>query len=61
MYLNEWGEECYRDSEVVLTTLSSLLQRGKTALMEAIDWGYLDIVQLILAQEANVNLQNSVN
>ena len=57
----EWGEEYYRDSEVVLTTLSSLLQYGRTALMDAIDRGRLDVVQLLLAQGANVNLQDSVS
>ena len=29
--------------------------------MEAIDRGYLDIVQLVLAQGANVNFQDSVS
>ena len=60
LLVREWGEEYYRDSE---TTLSSLLQSGRTALMEAIDRGYLitDIVRLLLAQGANVNLQDSVS
>ena len=57
----EWGEEYYRDSDVVLTTLSSLLQNGRTVLMEASRVGHLDIVRLLLAQGANVNLQNSVS
>ena len=57
----EWGEEYYRDSEVVLTTLSSLLQNGRTALMEASSEGYLDVVRVLLAQGANVNLQDSVS
>ena len=61
LLVREWGEEYYRDSEVVLTTLSSLLQNGRTALMEAISEGYLDIVRLLLAQGANVNLQDSVS
>ena len=57
----EWGEEYYRDSEVVLTTLSSFLQNGRTVLMEASHGGHLDIVLLLLAQGANVNLQDSVS
>ena len=48
LLVREWGEEYYRDSEVVLTALSSFLQRGETALMEASDEGHLDVVQLLL-------------
>ena len=61
LLVREWGEEYYRDLEVVLTTLSSLLQNGRTALMEAISRGRLDVIRLLLAQGANVNLQDSVS
>ena len=61
LLVREWGEEYYRDSEVVLTTLSSLLQNGRTALMEASGGGHLDVVRLLLAQGANMNLQDSVS
>ena len=60
LLVREWGEEYYRDSEVVLTTLSSFLQNGRTALMRASGGGYLDVVRLLLAQGANVNLQDRV-
>ena len=60
LLVGEWGEE-YRDSEIVLTTSSSLLQGGETALMTASSWGYLDVVRLLLAQGANVNLQDSIS
>ena len=46
---------------MVLTTLSSLLQNGRTALMRASGEGHLDIVLLLLAQGANMNLQDSVS
>ena len=61
LLFREWGEEYYRDSEVVQTTLSSLLQYGRTALMMASGGGHLDIIRLLLAQGANVNLQDSVS
>ena len=61
MYQNEWGEEYYRDSEVVETTLSSLLQSGETALMEASGERHLYVVWLLLDQGANVNLQDMVS
>ena len=61
LLVREWGEEYYRDSEVALTTLSSLLQSGETALMKASDRGHLDVVRLLLAQGDNVNLQDSVS
>ena len=61
LLVREWGEEYYTDSEVVLTTLFSLLQNGRTALMQASIGGHLDIVWLLLAQGANVNLQDRVS
>ena len=59
--VGEWGEEYCRDSEVVQTTLSSLLQDGETALLWASSGGHLDVVRLVLAQGANVNLQDRVS
>ena len=61
LLVREWGEEYYRDSEAVLTTLSSLLQYGWTALMRASREGHMYVVQLLLAQGANVNLQDTVS
>ena len=49
------------DSEAVLTTLSSLLQFSRTVLMEASEQGHLDVVRLLLAQRANVNLLDRVS
>ena len=61
LLVRESGEEYYRDSEVVLTTLSSLLQSGRTALMETSCGGHLDVIRLLLDRGANVILQNSVS